>query len=307
MRSPILLLETVIAASAFRVAPERADELRTLDDLHRFVLVLADEKGFAFRINTQTHEATLPIAALEYIWCCAYLLHVLYEAYLETQRAAALQLDLNRVPKCSKAIDLVNWSMKNMILSGQDWWPADMPTPVSDPEPRTDIHIANELFLLAVGWLVHHEISHVVLGHQPVDKVFSKQKEKDADLRATEWLVSLARTEEERQKRSLGIAAALLSMQFLDRPEEIVDGYVRSHPISVERLDYCLTRANALDDGVVCAFATVGLQFHLGQFGITAPLDGTSIRDVLSGFMVAFARSRRAKNTDPPPEPTRTP
>ena len=307
MRSPITLLQTAIAGSAFRVAPERADELKELDDLHNFALVLTDEKGFAFRINTQTHEVMLPIAALEYIWCCAYLLHVLYEAYVAAQGAEAPQLNLASMAKCSRAIDLVNWSMNNMILSGLDRWPADIPAPVSDPEPRTDIHIANELFLLAVGWLLHHEISHVVLGHQPVHKVFSRQKEKEADLRATEWVVTLVPTDEERQKRSLGIAAALLSMQFLDRPDEIVDGYVRSHPISVERLDYCLTRANALDDGAVCAFATVALQFHLGQFGITAPLDGTSIRDVLSGFMVAFARSSRAKNPDLPPEPARTP
>jgi hypothetical protein len=291
MRSPIILLETAIAGAAFLIAPERESELKVLDEVHKFVLVPTDEKGFAIRVNTKTHEVILPVAALEYIWCCAHLLHVLYVAYVTAQRSGAPQLDLANTPGCSKAIDLVNWATRNMILSGVEQWPLHMPAPVSDPESGTDIHIANELFLLAVAWLIHHEMSHVALGHQPAERLFSQQKEKEADLRATEWIVSLGRTDEERQKRSLGIATALLSMQFLDRPEEILDGYVRSHPISVERLDYCLTRANAQDDGIVCAFATVGLQFHLGQFGITAPLDGKSIRDVLSGFMVAFARS----------------
>lgn len=299
MRSPITVLEPAIAASAFRVAPERADELKALDELHKFTLVPTDEKGFAFRINMRSHEAMLPIAALEYIWCCGYLLHALYEAYLGAQRAGALQLDLTRIPKCSRAIELLNWAMKNMILSGVERWPSGMPKPEIDSEPGSDIGVANEYFLLAVGWLIHHEVSHVVLGHQPVHKVFSQQKEKEADLRATDWIVSSAPADNERQKRSLGVTTALLSMQFLDKPEELADSYVRSHPISVERLDYCLSRANAVDDGAVCAFATVGLQFHLSQFGITAPLDGTSIRDVLSGFMVAFAKSKRGNSGGP--------
>src|SRR4030081_664190 len=114
MRSPILLLEKAIAGSAFQIAPERAAELKSLDELHQFVLVLTDEKNFSIRINTRTHEAMLPVAALEYLWCSSYLLYVLHQQYIATQQANETQLDLARVPKCAQAIDLLNWSMNNM-------------------------------------------------------------------------------------------------------------------------------------------------------------------------------------------------
>jgi hypothetical protein len=289
VRSPILLLETAIAASAFTIAPERAEELKALDERHGFTLVPTDETGFEIRINGMTHEVKLPIATLEYLWACSYLLHAMYQEYVDVQRSRGTQLDLARAPKCAEAIELLNWSIDNMMHSGVRPWPTNKPMPKVGPAEKGDIQIANELFLVAVGWLIHHEISHVVLDHKPVHKVFSKQKEKEADLKATDWIVSSSRVDLETQKRSLGIVAALLSMQFLDSPARS-DTYTRSHPPTVERLDYCLTRAKASDDGAVCALATVGLQFHLSQFGITAALDGTSIRDVLAGFMIAFAR-----------------
>jgi hypothetical protein len=289
MRSPILALQTAIAGSAFAIAPERAEELKALDQLHKFTLVPTDETGFGIRINVQTHEAVLPVAALEYLWCCSYLLHVMYDEYVQVQRSNAAQFDLSKAPKSAVAIELLNWSISNMAISGIEPWPKDMPAPIRDPASHSDIHVANELFLTAVAWLIHHEISHVVLGHQPVYRVFSQQKEKDADLRATDWILSLSRIPDETEKRSLGIVVALLSMQFLDAPGR-VDDYKRSHPPSVDRLDYCLTRSNLSDNSAVCALAAVGLQFHLTQFGMKAALDGTSIRDVLSGFMLAFSK-----------------
>jgi hypothetical protein len=300
MRSPVLLLEKAIAGAAFQIAPERAAELKTLDEAHQFVLVFTDEKNFSIRIKTQTHEAMLPVAALEYLWCASHLLHVLYRQYVATQQANEPQLDLSKAPQCAQAIDLLNWSMNNMKHSGVQPWPTGMPVPHADPERKSDIHIANELFLCAAGWLIHHEISHVVLGHQPVYKVFSQQKEQEADLRATEWIMSSSQIEAERQKRSLGIVAALLSLQFLDDPREINE-YVRSHPPTVQRLDYCLNKAGALDDSGACALATVGLQFHLSQFEIGAPLDGASIRDVLGEFMVAFTTHNRSQDESEAP------
>ncbi|HWR96353.1 MAG TPA: phage exclusion protein Lit family protein, partial [Arenimonas sp.] len=128
--------------------------------------------------------------------------------------------------------------------------------------------------------------------HGSSHAIYSIQQEKEADLHATEWILKSSNIAQETQKRQLGIVIAIMALQFVDEPKGS-NTYIQSHPSSIERLDYCLDKANAADDSLICAFASTALQFHLSQFDIQANLDGTSIRDVLSGFMVAFATKGR--------------
>jgi len=105
MRSPILNLENAIAASAFRIAPERASELARKSDLKTFSLALSNDKGFRVRVNTQSHEATLPIAALEFLWCCAHAFYVLHQEYVKAQQSGTDTFNLNEAPRTRRAID----------------------------------------------------------------------------------------------------------------------------------------------------------------------------------------------------------
>jgi len=293
MRSPILALENAIARSAFRIAPERADVLAQEIDLDKFALAFTNDRNFSIRVNTETHEANLPIAALEFLWCCAYTFFVLHQEYVEAQQSGAKTLDLTNIPKTSRAIDVLNWSIGNMTGTGVESWPINMPMPDANPLYASCAHVANELFLCAIAWIIHHEISHILLMHGPAHAMFTIQQEKEADLRATDWILSTSKVPLESQKRTLGIATAILAMQLLDRPGG-TEAYIQTHPPSVERLNYCLDRAGVLEGDPACGFAAVALQYHLVQCGVHASLDGTSIRDVLSGFMVAFATHGRS-------------
>lgn len=295
MRSPILSLENAISGAAFAIAPERAQELAGQKDLERFSLRMTDERGFAIRVNVSTRVATLPIATLEYLWCCALFFFVLHQEYANAQASGAERLDLNQVPRISVALDLLNWARSNMLGSGVFPWPADKPKPSARLADAGDPHVANEIFLSAIAWIIHHEIAHVRLKHGAMHSVYSIQQERAADLCATDWILKDSTIDAETQKRQLGIVTALLAMQFLDEPKGS-NTYVGTHPPSVERLDYCLDAASVNDDSTVCAFALAVFQFHGAHFSIDGILDGTSLRDILNDHMVKFATVGRSLN-----------
>jgi hypothetical protein len=153
--------------------------------------------------------------------------------------------------------------------------------------------VAGELFLVAVGWILHHEISHVRLEHHEVQADPSIKLERDADLEAVDRVMVACEIPAERNKRKLGIVVAILAIQYLEQPID-EEASMRTHPKSIDRLDYCLTRMRAEDDSFACCLAVVGLQYHGAKSGITGPLEGASFRDILAGYQVAYLTHGRS-------------
>jgi len=116
LRSPICVLEHQIAAAAFKLAPERDTLLAA--EASGFSLILSDDRGFNVRVNTETHASTLPIATLEYIWACTFLLLRLYDFHGEEQRAGAQAMDLAKDAEICSRLDLFNWALNNMREDG---------------------------------------------------------------------------------------------------------------------------------------------------------------------------------------------
>lgn len=291
VRSPILQFESAIAGVAYAIAPERGAELRSLISEHRFELKFVDERAFGFRVNAQSGVATLPVAALEYLWCCAYAFFVIYQDYTDAQLRRELHFNFDRQVDSRRAVDLLNWACRNMIYSGVELWPIDLPRPAAEPEYASYLHVANELFLGAVGWILQHEIAHVVRGDKINHGIYSIQCENAADADATEWILGSAQLPMERQKRLLCICVAILALQMLEMPGPDIDRN-RTHPRPLDRLERCLEQSRALDDDATVSFAAVALQFQLNCHGIMAQLDGESARDILGTFMIAFLRQK---------------
>lgn len=291
MRSPIVALEGAIARAAFRIAPESENDLAQWADVEKFTLVLSDDPKFNIRVNTKTHEATLPIAALEYLWCSAYAFLIFYDEYTKAQRAGELRFNMAASPQAVGALNLLNWSLRNMQTTGKQPWLNGAPAPQQFPQADSVIRLANELFLCAIAWIIHHEIAHIRFGHTRAHYSYTIQQEREADTQATSWILSKSKVEQESTKRTLGIATAILAMQLLELPG--ADASERTHPRAVERLHYCLEKAGVSDDSKVCSFAAVVLQIHLAQYGIVAKLEGVSFRDILSELMVSFISDAR--------------
>ena len=258
----------------------------------KFSLAFSNDSGFNIRVDMSTHEATLPVATLEYLWACAHLLWVLYQEYTAAQERLEEQLDLASRPNVCDAIDVLNWARNNQAVSGVEVWPEALPRPASGATGSA-VSVANELFLVAIAWIIHHEIAHVRANHPAMHRTYAVKQELEADEIATDWILDNCQDPAQRKKRELGMVTALLAMQLLDEPSG-VETYVRSHPPTVERLYACLERAQVDNDGAPRAFAAVAMQWHLSQYDLSIPLEGTSIQDILTNTLVTFHTSRRS-------------
>ncbi len=288
MRSPIITLQNAIAASAFRIAPEMEQELAVWRDQSGVTLSLSDDVGFYIRVDLNAKEVTIPVAALEFLWAAAHGFYVFYQEYMQGQRAGQTKFDIAALPRTADAWRLLEWSLRNVRVSGMDAWPSGLPTPVQFPIDGSDIHVANELFLCAIAWIIHHEFAHLRLKHT-TESLDSQRQEREADAAATDWILSGSKVEQETKKRILGIATAVLSMQILERPGAKASD--RSHPLAVERLSHCLARAGCEGDHEVFPWAIIAMQIILAKHGLhcSAP-DGESFEEMLSHLMLAYFR-----------------
>lgn len=284
-RSPVLALRDAIAASPFNVAPERALSLPTVAP--HFALALSNDRKFNVRVNTETHEATLPIATLEYMWACTHLLLGLYEAFEGGQHQGDQVLDLGNDRDFCTRLDLFNWALNNMLDDGQRSWPADAARPADGVQSLTD-----ELFLVAIGWILHHEIAHVRSNHQRAHRLYTVQQESEADAKAVDWIFGACTDPQMLTKRQLGMTIALLAMQFLDEPTN-GDTYIGTHPPTSERIFVCLNRAQTDPDGLAYSLCSIAMHFQLGQHALTSGLDGPSFQAILDEALVTFRTSRR--------------
>lgn len=287
-RSPILELEDAIAECAFRIAPERGNELSELCDEKNLTIALVDESGFSFRVRLPENEVVLNVAALEFLWASthAHLIH--YNEYGIAQRTGSSTFDTGRTERSRNAMELLAWAGRNMLDKGTARWPAHLPRPEQFPAERSDGYGANELFLCALAWIIHHEIAHVRQNHPPLVTTCSIAEEKDADDKATQWIIDKSTMPRESRKRTFGIVAALLALQGLRKPNQFEP--LKTHPSTFERIDHCLTKAGVAENDEVYAFCAVTMQIQLACRGIDKRFDGNTFRELYSEYLIEFAR-----------------
>lgn len=293
MRSPILLLDAYIAGAPFNVAPEKADLCAKQRDDHEIECVLVDEPGFGIRVRRSAggkgHEIILPIAALEYLWAFSHYSWVLTQEYASTQRTGSTDFDCVGNKRLKESFAILEWAKTNLNSSGTKEWPATGPRPEQDLHEADDALVATELFLCALGWIIHHEIGHVVLKHPLGIETFSIQQEQEADRYATNWLLDgLDRHDPKLKKRAMGLTIAVLCLQSL----EVQSCLSNTHPGAHERIYANTTPYQYGDDEVIEATCTVVLQYLFHGAGITANVDGATFSDILGDLLVDVARSK---------------
>jgi hypothetical protein len=296
LRSPILLLADQIAGAPFNVAPEKANRCANHRDDHRIECVNVDEAGFGIRVRRSTdgkgHEIVLPIAALEYLWSFAHYSWVLTQEYASAQRTAATEFDCVGSKRLGDSFAILNWAKQNLSGSGTEEWPATGPRPKQDVHSVDDVRVANELFLGALGWIIHHEFGHVVLKHPLGIETFSIQQEQEADRYATDWLLDeLNRADPRVKKRALCLSIAVLCLQSLEVKSACLSN---THPGAHERIYANTARFQFGEDEIVFATCAVVLQYLFNDTGIKAKVDGATFSDILSDLLFDVARSKDA-------------
>lgn len=295
MRSPIIHLKNQIAGAPFNVAPERACACKQYRDQNKIDFVVVDEIGFRVRVRpcaqSQTIEIVLPIASLEYLWAFSHYCWVLTQEYALAQQTGALSFDCLGNNRLRGSNNILQWARTNLVGTGIDPWPSEGPRPTLDSDSGSDEHVATELFLCAIGWMLHHEIAHVVLEHPLIGTAFAQQEERDADHHATNWLLEGQHADApELKKRVLGITVALLCLQSLEVNDHLC--LRNTHPAAHDRIFSNLNNYQAINHEIVAAFSSVILQYLFHDTGISANLDGHSFAEILGDLLYVISRSR---------------
>lgn len=259
-----------VAASPFRVAPEAAERLDIAIAQRKITLEYVESPKVLAEYSPSQANVRVGGGYLDALWATAHLYLTAIRAYEEAQKAGRSVFGLAEDSRVAAAYLLYLDRLDLVACSTSQEWPKGSPKPLRYPYKHTDGYATNELFLVAIGWVIHHEIAHAVLEHED-GSIDSVREEKQADREATKWVCTQPADDAELSKRSMGLATALLFLIALDL--RLNRHTVTTHPPSWERLLDALDIACPADNHRVYAFAFVMLDIHLTAHGIGGNID----------------------------------
>lgn len=274
--SPIKRLFDLVAASPFRIAPEGAEALYREVDGKQIPLVYVEDDPTGVRrkvlaaFDTEKRAVLLGDGFLEALWAAAHLYLVAFRGYQEAQAANMSTFNLSTDLRVRRAYELYLNRLDSLGAHQPTPWPDEAIKPIRYPYEHSDGFATNELFLVAAGWIIHHELAHGRLGHRE-DAVNSMEQEHEADTEATRKSCESPDNAQELTKRTLGIAAAVLLLIARDIREN--RQVFTTHPPSYERLLNVLTVAELDVNHITYAAAFVILDLHLTSADLATQLD----------------------------------
>lgn len=283
--SPVFCLLADIWASPQALAPEKRDLL--VSHLRPFKLRC---KTGEFILSTSGDHINISEGALNLTWCASYASWFIYRAYVDAQKAGGSTVKLGRDKEAVLALDLYEWAIACVKSKRYEPWPAWAPRPTRLPESEA-LHVATEIFLTTIGWMLLHELGHIAHQHPVLVTAIAKAEEHEADRFATSHVLEGVLDPAILLKRSIGIALANVILILIDF---IASSPVDSHPDPEERLSRNLRENQLADSNPVHAFATALMQVHLQRFGVKLELkENENFASFVDDFCLALKRHRQ--------------
>ena len=281
--SPVFALLPEVWASTQMIAPEKTDTLLKL--LREIKLY---PKTAAFRFSTSGTYLHISEGALNLIWCASYASWFIYQAFANPGENVRFDSD----PATAEAVDLYEWAIKAVRNNIYTPWPEGAPKPTRTPVQGSESHVANEVFLTTVAWMLLHEHGHLFREHPMTSSTVALAEEHEADLFATNHVLGGIEEYDVRFKRSVGIVVANVLLLLLDLDHGPAPS--PTHPPVEERISRNLRGPELGDDDRIHAFATALILFHLRIFGIQPELaQHDQFGNFLDDFCFAINRWRK--------------
>lgn len=277
MESPISILKQFVFPALRRIAPEKGDNLISAIEQKGITFrFIQNEDRILFTSNSINNIISVGEKCLERLWAMSYAYSLFYETMSKAKHRdlSVESIDIKSDPELEKAGELLGWA------TSVDWqikaegkvrqtplpeWPESLPRPIVNPPKCSNEDVADNLFLCATGFVLHHELAHIQFGHTRAKGVESILNEKDADRAAAKWLLDgLQPSNNEFVQRTFGIAVALLWMATL---EAYVPASSETHPPGYDRLYQTLSHFVVDDWHPVWSFVSIALTMHLDASG----------------------------------------
>lgn len=272
--TPISALFNAITESPYRVAPEVAAELDAEIATLNITLEFADDPKVYAEFVVSQAIVRLGVPFLSALWTAAHAYIVTYDEYQIAHRKGERYFSLGKIPRVTKAYSLYR-SAREAVASFKPFlWPHGAAKPLRYPFEHSDGYVANEVFLVAIAWIIHHEIAHARLGHEELT-VASTMQEVEADTSATRWICAGEADNQRLHKRAMGVGAAIVFLLALDL--QVGRMTATTHPPSFERLINNLDITGLGEDEMIYAFAFVLVDIHIAEHDIAEDInrDGT--------------------------------
>jgi len=294
-----------------RVAPERIAQLDELLSLYKVVFETDQESNtIKFSATPSENKITVGVRGVDRLWAYAFAYLGIYERLAERRNAdpKIRVIDFTTDTDLKPAIDLLTWATAEDIQAAYAHFmkdtrqPLELPSGVPmpfDPGGTTNQHkMASDLALMALGFILFHELAHLVLKHEPTEGLPSILDEKEADFWAASWMVDIDGIDGlVRKKRLLGVSLGLTWLTLF----EIYLGPKQSltHPASYDRLFQVLDRlmdsrdqSTEGEDNWVWSWVQVQLLLHLRNRGV--PLDESmtfdTFKDCVNYYLDVISR-----------------
>jgi hypothetical protein len=271
--SPAFPFLSAIVGSLHNVAPERADEVLAILGQYEVRLVIDQdlERVFRARITDGRRDLRCSIYGAEVVWAASLAYVTVHKQFKENVGESIRYADHFATRWVPLLLDFA--FNRRIARRSKEPWPGDLPTPrfPVDGQEVDVVPLATHLWLMALAWILHHELTHIRLGH--LDRGDARiDDEIAADEGATDWLLQGVRDPNAQLVRSLGIAIAVVTLAgfSLHRGMRSVQGN-RSHPPAGERILRALSHPTFDDDHPAQELALIGAKMHLDSFDVTAP------------------------------------
>ena len=260
------------------VAPERRSEvLKYINKNDVRVIVDENTDRILFQADGKDQRIMVGLKCLARLWATAFAYFRIYTdvAAAKLANPKIRERDLRSSERMRQASEVLKWAIETDVAlkwkavtglsfgSPRDSFPIGLPQPFAEAEYASDQHVADELSLMALGYILHHELAHLRLGHVPKEGVDSIVQEKDADREAANWLLDGLDDEWTPMfvKRALGVAIGLSWLASLN--VYVGSAASETHPPAYDRL-YQVLEQHVEDGGhPVWAMVSLILSLHL--------------------------------------------
>jgi hypothetical protein len=282
----------MVAQAPANIAPEQVEFLRT--EIADVRIEIPPKSTWACHYNRASRIIVISTGAVEICWCAAHAYVSLYDRIL-----VGRTLDLPRKvefavdPEVHQATKLLTWAFRKFVNGAVTPWPEHLRRPIANPEVGSPEHVATELALCILGFLIHHEIAHHRLHHVRAvnNDSWNLEQEREADYAAADRIMRDAPALVEVRKRRLyGIAGALALLVAFGIHSGDYGG--QTHPRSFDRLLFTLERYIQNDpdhDAWAFVVGILSLHWQNSKMAVPPPEEASSFRGLVEAMVDALA------------------
>lgn len=181
------------------------------------------------------------------LWFCCFGCTRVGQRLFEERRRDVERLQIDEPLRHGLAAFAISQGLTRMPLGN---WSDKLPLPDAAPTPSSENESVTKVFLGALGWILRHELAHIVLKHQETDTADRmKEDEFAADAQASRWMCGDRKKDEGREAGARpsqteleleGLALAMgIGLMWVALFEEHHARKSTDHPEIAERFNRC--------------------------------------------------------------------